>query len=202
MRFKPATKTCEKCGLVFDRSDKPRLEYATFMRLRFCSYECSNRAAENGPDDFQKYVEKREGCWEWTGPRTDKNYGIFFMRGKRFLAHRYSYELANGPISDGLHVLHECDNPPCVNSSHLHLGTHHDNMMEAKERGRFNNATGEMHGMAKLTAEQVMEIRSSTEPRRDLALRYGVRVGTIYKILSGASWSDSRERRLRAMVTA
>jgi hypothetical protein len=49
--------------------------------------------------------------------------------------HRYSYELHKGPISEGLHVLHECDNKLCINPDHLRAGTHAENIRDAVARG-------------------------------------------------------------------
>jgi transcriptional regulator with XRE-family HTH domain len=73
-------------------------------------------------------------CWVWTGPANEKRGG--YGRWRRALAHRHSWELANGPIPDGLWILHHCDNPPCVNPAHLYAGTHLDNMRDMAERGR------------------------------------------------------------------
>ena len=56
----------------------------------------------------------------------------------KFKAHRVSYEMANGPIPDGLIIRHKCDNPNCVNPKHLESGTQKDNMLDASFRGRIN----------------------------------------------------------------
>ena len=82
---------------------------------------------------------KPNGCLEWTGLTNAKGYGRTSLNGKPDLTHRIAWILANGPIPDGLHVLHHCDNPPCCDAeTHLFLGTDADNRadMAAKGRGR------------------------------------------------------------------
>lgn len=82
------------------------------------------------------------GCIEWTGPLDDHGYGRISEggRGGRILkAHRVGWELLNGPVPDGLYVLHHCDNPPCCNPAHLFLGDQVANVQDmiAKGRDRF-----------------------------------------------------------------
>lgn len=87
---------------------------------------------------FDDFVVKRhaQGCWIWTGVSIRKGYGMW--RGSQ-LAHRHSWERTNGPIPDGLWVLHHCDNPPCVNPAHLYLGTVVENAQDAMDRGRIHH---------------------------------------------------------------
>ena len=81
-------------------------------------------------------------CWEWGGYKTPLGYGRLHHFGKYDYAHRVAYIYSYGPIKDDLHVLHHCDNPACVNPTHLFLGTHQDNMIDRdkKQRGRYKSA--------------------------------------------------------------
>jgi hypothetical protein len=87
---------------------------------------------------FWSRVRKSDGCWEFVSGAS-KGYGYLNI-GRRdeqeVLAHRYSWELHNGPIPDGLLVLHRCDNPPCVRPDHLFLGTKKDNADDMVRKGR------------------------------------------------------------------
>jgi hypothetical protein len=94
---------------------------------------------------FIAKVEAGDGCWLWTSQRTPEGYGQFHF-GRRgtppWYAHRLAWELSNGPIPDGLSVLHHCDTPSCVNPQHLFLGTQTDNMQDASRKGRLNGRYG------------------------------------------------------------
>jgi hypothetical protein len=88
---------------------------------------------------FWDRVDRSGDCWRWTGARNANGYGILTRRRlnlRSVLAHRYSWMLANGPIPAGLHVLHRCDNPPCVRPGHLFLGTDADNNADMRRKGR------------------------------------------------------------------
>ena len=133
-------------------------------------------------DRFETFFhegEKHE-CWEWQGAPTSDGYGLFstpdFPKGDK--AHRVSFYLYKGNISNGSQVLHECDNRLCVNPNHLHCGTNEQNQKEAWMRNRKTN-------VQKLSAQQVLEIKSSSLPQKQLAAIHGVGQWQISRIKSG-----------------
>ena len=75
-------------------------------------------------------------CSEWTGATDDDGYGRRRWRGKVRKAHRVAWEIAYGPIPEGAKVLHRCDNPPCIEPTHLFLGTQADNVADMIAKGR------------------------------------------------------------------
>lgn len=96
-----------------------------------------------------------------------------------------------GPIPDGLHVLHKCDNPGCVNPDHLFLGNQLDNVKDMVAKGR--NVTGERVGNSKLTRPQVDEIRrrrAAGEKLRSISDDFGVSQGHVCSLSKGLFWAD------------
>lgn len=143
-------------------------------------------------------VDKSQ-CWEWIGAKDPNGYGRFNLGGKKgptILAHRFAYELANAGMSEGLHVCHRCDNPGCVNPSHLFLGTHQDNMKDMLEKGRSQHVPhpGEQAGNHKLTTSQVRIIReryaSGGVSQRQLAREFNVSQVQIGHIVRREQWQE------------
>lgn len=139
---------------------------------------------KNGP--IPEHRPELGPCWVWTAHCNVKGYGNFTFKGDEKLAHRFSYEVFVANIEDGLFICHHCDNPPCVNQSHLFQGTRIDNVQDAVKKERM--AKGETHSKTKLTAEQVMEIRKSDLTYPELAERYGMSLVGIKHIRWGLRW--------------
>lgn len=133
-------------------------------------------------------------CWIWTGGINHQRggYGMFALRkGVIRRSHRIAWELANGPVSGGLWVLHRCDNPPCVRPGHLFLGTPKDNSadMEAKRRG--NHPQGSKRPQARLSEADALAIRAARAQGAtgaELARQYGVHRSSIYHICQRDYW--------------
>lgn len=138
-----------------------------------------------------------DGCWVWTAGKTGSGYGVLTIDYKAVSVHRFSYELHCGPIPEGRFVCHHCDNPACVNPTHLFLGTPKDNMHDMIAKGRQVRTTpprhsGEDHPNARLTWKQVSEMRSlfatGTYSISELALQYGVTNANIGMIVHWRTW--------------
>lgn len=89
-------------------------------------------------DPLSRFLAPRGDCVEWTGAKFKSGYGEAHHRGKHWRAHRLAWTMANGPIPDGLHVLHSCDNPACCKLEHLRLGTAAENAADKMARGRHS----------------------------------------------------------------
>lgn len=143
-------------------------------------------------DFFSKILEAANGCHIWTGAKLSSGYGRYSplgRRSKRLYAHRFAWEMENGPIPDGLSVLHRCDNPSCVNPGHLFIGTQADNMRDMAEKRR--STFGEANPMAKLKLEDVAAIKASPLTSYEIAPRYGISAGHVRQIRAGSRWGNA-----------
>ena len=127
-------------------------------------------------------------CAEWPLARDRDGYGVIKHGGHWFRAHRIIYQLLTGPIPEGMHVLHACDNRACVNPAHLWIGTHAENMADSAKKGRASMTNSKQ---AKLTAEAVREIRASNLPLRALADLYGVGKSTVHSAKRRETWKGA-----------
>lgn len=90
----------------------------------------------------------QDGCWNWTGALS-RGYGQLTFKGKHSTAHRFAYAELVAPISEGLWVLHHCDNRRCVNPEHLYQGTPIDNRADMLDRGRWKHPLGQRTACSK-----------------------------------------------------
>lgn len=142
-----------------------------------------------------KRVDKdhRGGCWVWTGTRIG-GYGRLTVAGRTMLAHRYFFTITIGPIPTGMKVLHSCDNPPCVNPSHLWLGTQAENIRDMVVKGRRTWEKGEKAPTAKLTNAQARAIRNrwkEGESKEHLASVFSVCLNTIRSLCAGVTYQGA-----------
>ncbi len=179
---------CPWCGETF---------LAVKRSTKFCSIRCAKKhhyaqrpATEALFPHFT--IDMTTWCWNWTGDtRTSVHSGLSYGRtnwhGKAWAAHRLSYlAFTSVEPSPDVMVCHRCDNPLCINPSHLFLGMGDDNHRDMVAKGR--NARGERHGMAKLTdkeVEEIRELRRSGMVLAEIAKRYGVHLGTIWQRIRG-----------------
>lgn len=141
-------------------------------------------------------------CWPFTGYcRNGSDRGMEFGHGRISVdgrlheAHRVAWSVAHGrPVPDGMLVLHHCDFPPCCNPAHLYLGTHTDNVRDRERRGRARHLQGAANGRARLTADQVAEIRrrraAGGVTLEQLGAQFGVTKSHVSKLVRRLRWTE------------
>ncbi len=149
---------------------------------------------------FESFVhyEPNSGCWLWAGHAGARGYGMIGIGGRKMkTATHVSLALAGRAVPTGMFACHRCDMPACVNPDHLFIGTPLDNVRDMIAKGRSRPARGERQRQAKVTAEQVREIRSlaaSGTPHRLIAERFGLAPSTVSNINTGHSWKHLCDR--------
>lgn len=175
------------CGMHYQRNRKFGSPYS--------GADQGKRNHASLEDRLWRHTQKRghQDCWLCSANGKHTKYAQIQEGGqesRRLLAHRVSYELAYGPIPDGMVVMHSCDTPRCVNPAHLSVGTHQDNNddMTRKHRRAINVVSGEQNGRSKLTEDVVRHIRSSPLRNVDLARELGFSVGCIRGVRVRRTW--------------
>ncbi len=135
------------------------------------------------------------GCWEWQRAKNEKGYAMIRVLRRPYgssSASRVSYLLFCGPLTKGIHVCHHCDNPACVNPTHLFPGTHSDNMNDMKSKGRARCLIGEKSHFSKVNETDVLVIRrrySAGESPKAIGEDYGLTYNGIITIARGIAWA-------------
>ena len=189
----PHVQTVVSCGCVqrevtIERNQK----MSGFAHPRFSSLE--NRYWSKVDKNGSTPAHMTSPCWIWTGMLDPNGYGRVHIgpRVHSQLAHRTGWELVNGPILDGLWVLHKCDVPACQNPDHLYLGDAAQNNADCIARNRRNPRRGVETLASRLTEADVREIRAELatgKSQRAIASRYGVASMTISCIARGKTWA-------------
>lgn len=168
---------------------------------------------------FWAAVDKTTACWVWKSRKMSSGYGVFSIGGKKYGAHRVSWNLAHGPIPFGLFVCHHCDNKLCVRPEHLFLGTQMDNMQDMHRKGRYPDgerhwtrvkperiargekngsrlhpglAQGSRNGQSKLTDDDVRTIRNLRTgglTLKTIGDRFGISQGAVCLVVARKTWA-------------
>jgi len=158
---------------------------------RYCSDPCIQKGRSLSYSQkcdlrFWQKVDKsrgfgpKEDCWRWTGRVEGRGYGEFKIKGRYYKAHRVAL-FGFDDLANPLFACHRCDNPRCVNPSHLFPGESVDNVRDMHAKGRAPSKRNRRY----LTREQVREIRCSGISGALGAIKYGVSRRTIAGILKG-----------------
>lgn len=144
---------------------------------------------------FWSKVDTFGDCWEWKAGRMRDGYGRFSINGITFPAHRIAYCIYNSADPGALLVCHKCDNPGCVNPSHLFVGAPIDNALDKIEKGRDNPAVGERGSNAAMTdvsAHVARDMYATWKYTcRDIAIHFGVDRITIQRIVTGRTYKTA-----------
>jgi hypothetical protein len=142
------------------------------------------------PHDY--LVDPVTGCWNWQLAKDRRGYGRRRFNGRSGRpAHRAAYEIANGPIPDGMCVCHRCDNPSCVNPDHLFIGTYADNNHDRDRKGHQVSLVGEASRAAVITSDQAREIRrrcAEGERQASVARDLGVSKTVVWGVVHRKTW--------------
>jgi hypothetical protein len=146
-----------------------------------------SKVDKNGP--VPAHMPRLGPCWVWTGS-TRNGYGQIgtYTVAKNHQpksAHILSYELVHGKVPEGKHVCHSCDNPPCVNPSHLWTGTARQNLRDAQAKGRMRVRKPD-------TRQRITRVRVTPEQQQILKAARLARDLNVYQMGDMLGWDFSR----------
>lgn len=190
----PRTWTTKQC-LACERNFEALASEVKRGQAKFCSRSCGmwHRCGAMTPTErFWHHVPSRPvgECWLWKGATTAAGYGHLPENGKLIYAHRFSFRLHFGILSDDMLVCHRCDVPACVNPEHLFPGTDQDNRTDSAMKNR--TIYGERVWSAILTEKKVREIiqmyRVDGVKQSVIASKFGVTPSAVSSIFIGRTW--------------
>lgn len=169
---------------------------------------------EPTPEIVQKLVARsvrnESGCLEWTGPKDGCGYGTTFFQKHTYGAHILAWRCANGgkPVPIGYVVMHSCNNPSCIEPSHLSIGTQADNMQHASKCGALSGVhrqRGSKRYNAILNEDIVLQIRLKHRDGaalRVLAEKFAVPLHCVRSVVTNKAWlhvqiPDAAEKHLQ-----
>lgn len=169
-----AQKGCEFCG-------RPRRPHTAY-----CGDGCR----------FWAKVRRGPNCWEWTGSRSGgrrgmRDYGQFSIGPREARtpigAHVFSYQLHNGPVPEGMEIMHLCHNCLCVRPEHLAVGTHAENVRMSARAGRLSVPRPRRQKLSdEECADIVAYVRSHGRgASQEMAHRYGVSTTFVSLLVQG-----------------
>lgn len=145
-------------------------------------------STRRGLRDFPPPTPLDTPCRLWQGQLNSKGYGCKTGGGRRVLAHRWVWEQINGPIPEGMIVMHRCDHPLCYRYDHLRLGTHADNSADMTAKGRDRGRFEPLQRL-KVPVEDVAEMRAryaaGLATQSQLGRQYGIHRSTVLRIVRG-----------------
>jgi hypothetical protein len=162
--------------------------------FKLLEYRFWDKVDKNGP--IPVHCPELGNCWVWKRAKNEHGYGDFRTFGDHDKAHRVAWQIKHGGITKKVFVLHKCDNPACVNPSHLFTGTQKDNIQDMIRKGRhgYTPHYGENNGYSKLTWEKVREIRllflKGGFTHIALAHKFGVSRPCICQVVNHKHWIE------------